>query len=445
MIPYILAISLIGLLIVCFYSYKQEVVSPVVAFVAPFSLATIDLIYNIDKWKVDLRWNTYWVIVGGTSTFLITCWLLKNISGTIRKYRSKMLQNCVYDDKNVEIKSVIIPKLNYLFFAVLQAVTFLLCLKAVIVISRRYGVSGNVSALIAGYKNLKSFTTEDISLGMIKNILYDFCYASGYVWFYIVAKNYVASKTVEKWAVINSMLSVAISLEKGSRGGAVALICSGTAMFILFWQQNSRKGRLSFKQIVGVIFIAVLVVGIFQKTGELLGRVSSADFEGYIAVYLSAPIRNLDYFLRRKISVPNIFGKMSFARMINYLGGKLKINSWIYKLDLPPLYANGYVVGNVYTTFYSYIYDFGYCGVPVMMFIMGLISQTLYNKAKKPLKSRHQINIWVILYAYIFYMLAFSFFSNKFYEGIVSIQFFKYIFYWLVIIYYLERIRFKIR
>ncbi|MGN0422697.1 MAG: O-antigen polymerase [Lachnospiraceae bacterium] len=443
MIPYILAMTMIGLLIVFFYAYNQEMASPVVAFLVPFSLATIDLIYNIDKWKVDLQWNTYVVIVGGTLAFLVACSFIKSFGESLRGHRGIVLWSSPSRLES-KVEPVFIPKLNYIFFAVLQGVTFLLCLNAVITIARRYGVSGSVSALIAGYKNLKTFTTDNISLGKLNNIFYDFCYASGYVWFYILAKNYVASKKIEKWAVINLVLSIAIALEKGSRGGAVALICSGASMFILFWQQNSKKGKLSFKQIIGIIFFAALVVGTFQKTGELLGRVSTADFEGYLAVYLSAPIRNLDYFLRQNITAPDIFGKMTFVRMINYLGGKLNIMSWVYELDLPPLHANGFVTGNVYTTFYAYIYDFGYLGVPIMMFIMGVVSQMFYQKAKALNSSRHIINIWVLLYADVFYLLAFSFFSNKFYEGIVAIQFFKYILYWLIIRCYLERVRFKI-
>lgn len=439
---YTLAFSMITIFILSFYLNNQEILSPAVVFTAPFSIATIDLIYNIEKWQVDLQMNTFWVIIGGTLVFVIACQLCRLIGYGIRRQRQLPIRR---RENSYKETPIVVPKLNYYIFAGVQIITFLLCLVAVIKIARRYGASGTISMMIAGYKNLKTFTTENISLGKVNNLLYDFCYASGYVWFYIVAKNYTITKRVEKLALINLLLSVAISLEKGSRGGAVALICSGAAMFILFWQRSSRKGRLSFKQLLGVIIVAAVVVGTFQKAGELVGRVSTADFEGYLAVYLSAPIRNLDYFLRKPLSAPDVFGKMTFVRMINYLGGKLDIPSWVYELDLPPLHANGYVTGNVYTTFYAYLYDFGYIGVPIMMAIMGGISQIIYSKAKKIRYTRHTIDLWGVVYCYIFFSIAFSFFSNKFYEGIVSIQFVKYLFYWLLIRYYVERLRFKIR
>lgn len=89
----------------------------------------------------------------------------------------------------------------------------------------------------------------------------------------------------------------------------------------------------------------------------------------------------------------------------------LKIDSWVYELDLPFLRSNGYVCGNVYTTFYAYLYDFGVTGVIVLMILMGLISQVLYQKATKPSKRnrRYSINLWIIVYSYVFYSLAFSF------------------------------------
>ena len=92
-----------------------------------------------------------------------------------------------------------------------------------------------------------------------------------------------------------------------------------------------------------ILFIICLLYtsGMFQTIGELLGRVSAADFGGYLSVYLSAPIRNLDYFLNNSFASADLFGKMTFYHAINYLGGKLEISSWIYELVLPPLRANG--------------------------------------------------------------------------------------------------------
>ena len=448
MIVYTLAITMVVLFIISFYTNNQEIASPPVAFFAPFSLAAIDLIYNVDKWRVELKNNTYLIMLVGSLCFLGAVYFARAGKVFLRsgRFEQNRFKSTIEPE---ELNYIKVGRINCWIFAALQVITFVLCLIAVMRISRRFGISGSLSILISGYKNLKSFTTENISLGRLNNNLYDFCYASGFIWFYIVANNFAVSKKVDKLPLLNLILSIAISLEKGSRVGAVTLLVAGVAMMVIIWQKKSKRRRLKFRQILLVILIAVIVVGTFQKVGELLGRVSAADFGGYLSTYLSAPIRNLDYYINnvmgRSFSRPDVWGKMTFVRMINFLGGFLKIDSWVYELDLPFLRSNGYVCGNVYTTFYAYLYDFGVTGVIVLMILMGLISQVLYQKATKPSKRnrRYSINLWIIVYSYVFYSLAFSFFSNKFYEGIVSIQFIKYLVFWAMVRYFVERTKFK--
>lgn len=442
MIVYYLAISLIILLIMAFFLNSQEIVSPAVAYLAPFSLAAIDLIYNIKKWDVNLNWNTFYVIVGGSICLLISSGFVKIFSKYNRHAKDNFMEETKHEKEKL-LKYIDVPKINLIFFAILQIITFFLCLISVVKIAQKYGITGNASEMIGGYKDLKSFTTEDVGLGKINNFLYDFCYASGYIWAYILINDYITTKKIKKMVILNFIISIAISLVKGSRGGAIALLCSTLALLIIFFSNNSKKKKISLKQIIVIIGITIIIVGTFQNVGALLGRKSSADFGGYLSVYLSAPIRNLNEYLKSNdYGSSNIFGKMTFIHIINYFGRKLEISNWIYEFDLPSLRANGYVTGNVYTTFYAYIYDFGYIGVPILMVIMGIISQLIYNKAIIGVNQKKRIDLWIVLYSYVFYMLTFSFFSNKFYESIFSIQFIKYIIFWILIRHYLEKIRF---
>ena len=350
MIVYTLAITMVVLFIISFYTNNQEIASPPVAFFAPFSLAAIDLIYNVDKWRVELKNNTYLIMLVGSLCFLGAVYFARAGKVFLRsgRFEQNRFKSTIEPE---ELNYIKVGRINCWIFAALQVITFVLCLIAVMRISRRFGISGSLSILISGYKNLKSFTTENISLGRLNNNLYDFCYASGFIWFYIVANNFAVSKKVDKLPLLNLILSIAISLEKGSRGGAVTLLVAGVAMMVIIWQKKSKRRRLKFRQILLVILIAVIVVGTFQKVGELLGRVSAADFGGYLSTYLSAPIRNLDYYINnvmgRSFSRPDVWGKMTFVRMINFLGGFLKIDSWVYELDLPFLRSNGYVCNGV--------------------------------------------------------------------------------------------------
>lgn len=90
-----------------------------------------------------------------------------------------------------------------------------------------------------------------------------------------------------------------------------------------------------------------------------------------------------------------------------------------YSLDLPFKSINGYSLGNVYTTFYPWLYDFGYSGIFVLTMVMGIISETIYLYAKIQ-KNNHKHLICILIYGYISSFLFLSFFSNKFYEEVFS-------------------------
>jgi oligosaccharide repeat unit polymerase len=183
---------------------------------------------------------------------------------------------------------------------------------------------------------------------------------------------------------------------------------------------------------------------LFQGLGSALGRTVQADPLQYLAVYFCGGIRNLNEYVKISHSRPDVFGKMTFPYVNNFLGNRLHNSSLIYALDLPYLSANGRNSGNIYTTFYAYIYDFGYLGVAIMPFIMGMISKILYKRAiKGAYKSNKKIKISIIVYGYVFYTLAFSFFSNKFYEGIFKITFVKMCLIWILVSYILNHINIK--
>ena len=119
------------------------------------------------------------------------------------------------------------------------------------------------------------------------------------------------------------------------------------------------------------------------------------------------------------------------------------MSDWVYPLDLPYQTANGLNTGNIYTTFYAYIYDFGYIGIIILPFIIGFVSEIIYIKAKNTNLNNEKINLSIILYSYIFYTLAFSFFSNKFFEGTCTPTFIKYVIIWLLLKYIIQKMSVK--
>ena len=85
---------------------------------------------------------------------------------------------------------------------------------------------------------------------------------------------------------------------------------------------------------------------------------------------------------------------------------------------------NGYFLGNVYTTFYALLGDFGFAGCLLAVAIMAAMSQCAYSVA---LRSRNSYSVAVILYAFISFQLFMSFFSSNFYQNIFNTGFIKFI------------------
>lgn len=116
-----------------------------------------------------------------------------------------------------------------------------------------------------------------------------------------------------------------------------------------------------------------------------------------------------------------IFGELTFVRFINWLGRKIDDTSLIYELDIPFLYYQNYSLGNVYTTFYPFIYDFGFLGVLVLTVIMAVVCVWLYNKVNFVRISSNRISMYVVCYAYLVNDIVMSPFAARFYENVVNV------------------------
>ena len=116
-----------------------------------------------------------------------------------------------------------------------------------------------------------------------------------------------------------------------------------------------------------------------------------------------------------------IFGELTFCRLINWIGSKLGDSSLVYELDLPFLSYQNYNLGNVYTTFYAFVYDFGIAGVVVLTAIMAVACIWLYNRIKSVWIMDANISFCMICYAFLVNDIVMLPFSNRFYETVFNV------------------------
>jgi|GEM_PF-1715067 len=444
MVLTILIILLTVLSVVIYKIFNKEICCPAFLFTVPFIIACIVAKLFEKEWHFSIHLNTFFVIFGGCIFFLIG-------TLTMKRVRIKKLSN----KKSAALLGVNgreIEFWKYYLFIFAEIMCYAWKLRFILAYGRSNGAGDTLSGAISYVNNTSKFTTQSlIAYPSILSLGLRICTAAGFVWACILAQKILQKNGKRKHLIltfINFLICIVGSMTSGGRGGAVQLIIAFLAAYlILYSRANNWQAKIPFKIILRVA-IVVLITGYgFVAVMDLIGRSEINLIGKYLSTYCGAEIHNLDYFLNVSYRNSEIFGQETFQPIIQYFSGKLGISEWSrYNLDIPSIYVHsvtwGYMsLGNVCTTFYSYIHDFGYLGAIILPFIMGAISQLAYSSAKNSNINRDQ-NLGLIIYSNIAYCLVFSFFSNKFYEIIFSPDMVKKIICMWLMLLFLYKVRF---
>ena len=134
----------------------------------------------------------------------------------------------------------------------------------------------------------------------------------------------------------------------------------------------------------------------FSFSRSFTGRLNKQDPISYITSYAGGSIVLLDKYLQNP-SYSEFFGAEIFQ-------GLYKNLDEIGLVDVPTFhhlefgYSNGVLVGNTYTSFKTYIHDFGYLGLVVIQIIEAVFYTIFYEKIKKE-KHCEKISLTLVLYA----------------------------------------------
>ena len=180
--------------------------------------------------------------------------------------------------------------------------------------------------------------------------------------------------------------------------------------------------------------------------GNLFGRNFNINSNDYIAAYLSAEIKNLDIFIRKgQFGQGNSFATtQTFAHITNQLAGRYGFPERAFKFDQPYNYVNGHYLGNVYSTFWAFLYDGGYVAFILLTILMASILQLVYVKVAKSKNIVNQgIKLSLVIYGYMYFESLFSFFTAWFFARTFNTSFLYYIIYWILLKIYIEKIKIK--
>jgi oligosaccharide repeat unit polymerase len=433
----ILFVLLIVILALIFKKTNKDIFEPSFLFSFGFLALSFMALINCKKWSFDLHFNTFLVVFLGVSEFCIVCYFVKKYYVIkCKKNRLKKL------NKLSQIQLPLYFEIAYLVLSIVACGIFLYYVVS--------SVGGNITSIssiissIGKYDYLSKFTDNYniVKLPFIVSNLRFAIIAVGYIFNYILVTNYFYNKKINKVEVAISIVAIISTFLDGSRTGAFYYAFAFIAMiFIVKNIKSNYKNNFSLNAFKKIIVVFLIFIVSFIPLAKVLGRdTKNVNFFDYISIYCGGQLKNLDMALQEG-NFPRdskIFGSQTFYTLNKTLGEKLKINNYEpYHLDAPFRTVNGYNLGNVYTTFYPYIYDFGYVGEFVFVLIMAIISQSLYETIKIK-KKKNGLNIYILTYSFVASTLIMSFFSNKFYENVVSMVLVKYLLVWLFCIFCFE-------
>ena len=377
----LLVITLLGLSITSYYLNNRNLVSPAFLLSTTFFICSLVALINQNKWQLILNRKTYLVICGAILEFIIVTYLV-----------NKLLSVVKFQYKN-----------------------------------------SKKSKLNAPY----------IALSKIANIFLAFILASGLYTGYVFFLYIIVKKNFRFDLFINMFISILAPFVTGSRGNSIYMIISWVIYcYLILWKNNKLNFKMQFKFVMRITLVLIILLLLLPLTAVLFGR-RMDNWDEYLSIYIGAQIKNLNEFILNN-NFPlqtSIFGQQTFFTIIPLVSKLIGLNIPSYKLDLPYQAIGSLSLGNVYTTFYPWLYDFGYKGVFLLTLIMAIVVEFIYHLA---LHSKLQFGLSILLYGYLGSFVALLFFSNKFYEGLNS-TLILIIMSWILLIYIFKQKKGKIK
>lgn len=424
----LILVFIIFIMVLCYLVSRRVIITPEFIFAICFLPQIAYAFAFVQKWDLILSWDTVLVYIIGIFSFFALSVLFRE---TIFKslYRKRYGKN--------KVKTLKLKNWKLIMSALFQIAAIVIMSKSLMDITNGSSLSSAIDIYTMNSKN------SGMSVPFLPGKVNLFSYLSGFVWMYYLVHTIVyKEKGFRLLLLLNLALSFISNLLTGSRGGVIQILVAGVYTFFLLWGQKFEwKKTIKFRSFFKIVLIACIIILLFKPSLELIGRSTSANsVSDYIGLYISAEIKNLDTkIVQGAIGFQDISTWQTMNAMIS------KIFS-IFGIEGTKMYADastymvykGIQFGNVYTIFYPFITDMGYFGLLFFGGIMGFLCQLSYCKAIEHADGLYCLEMSKLIYSFLLAQLSFSFFSNWFFDVVLSSGFIWCLIVWIVFRIYLE-------
>lgn len=420
----ILAIFLFFIILyIAVYLIQRSFVSPCSLLLLSFIMATGLIAMNTENWEVVIYDEFPVYIITAVISFAAGCLLVEVIC------RAAAGQAVPEIAQKVEFGD------NYpaLFMIVLSAACGIAYL---LLLTKGISMSGGVSEALG--EIYKRATTESTSSFVMHQMLEIVIAASKISIFQLYVINYFGKKRIKAVLVVVPVLTAMVCmLFSTDRNIFLRFIMYAVCLWVLFYsgsidESRQKKNRHIIKY--AIVLLAVVMI-MFYGLGKAKGYTS--NFERMIGIYGGSGLYNFNLYLHDFSGNDLQMGNCTLSSLLNTLRALNLIDgTHVDKLIVDEMIihysANGYAyASNVYSAMKPYLDDFGYAGMMIYPFVMGIVFEFLYS-----LTRRFRFGFAWICYALLIYPVLYFTILEQFYSrlhlGLVYEIMWALIFYYLI-------------
>lgn len=388
------------MLIYAYFKLDKDFIQPSIIFCLVYIVSIFCAILNVSNWNIQMEMKTFLILLLGTAEFVGISLLVNNYFRKKAK-DSKIIRNM--NDFNIsKYKIVLIIAYNLIIIGML--------LYCVLNIANQFGEYNSLSEALTLFKAHTSYA-KDAELPHLLLFAQKPSIAFAYIFMYIYLKNIILNKEnnvlkniISGWYYLIPVVCYVIQeFLTSNRLSILALGCASFTIILILYNiktEWAKPIKMKTIMIIGVIGVIVLVV--FYLSASWIGRINNKNLIDYITLYCGGSIENLNLFIKSPPEASNILGKESFYYLIKNLHDYgIKPLNEMYPIHLEFRYYDGNMIGNVYTAYRRWLYDFGIAGMIILQGGMSLFFNVFYNKIRYSV-SRY-LDFFIIIFSYMVY------------------------------------------
>ena len=254
----------------------------------------------------------------------------------------------------------------------------------------------------------------------------------------IVGKESAKYKRLYYLLWVHVVLLVLNGFSGGDKGSGLEPIILFVLMFLVIFYSYRRSFRLDAKIYVKILLAFLIMASFFKGLSEVLGRETDnyRNNTDMLAEYMGAEIKNFDIYMNHKDGNAKSkgFGDKTFNGLFQELNPKREVSNGVFQS------YKDYSLGNVYTQYYYWHADFGLIGIVVLTIFVAIISMFFYkNGVLDTISKQRSLSPSLCIYLSMAFPLFMTFFSSKFTETVIVLNFLKLAFYIFVFVYLFNR------